>query len=317
MRLHNRQIKATFWNDTDLLQWPRDKRWFYEGLIQLADDSGCLEDSTFAFKLCLFPSPIDADITVELLAEWRDELIDEEKLVRYRVGKKDFLYLTNFHKHQSLKNPEKPDVPLPPWIRWEPYESNNRTGKYAVSDDILTNFLHSSYDILPIEIEREEKRREREVNNAAYVEENGTEPNRTEEKGNEAAPPSTLSPSPSDSETIKDKIQRSAEACGLKKISIYSLERLFSFIDVVDTEVIIAAIKIAQNKHVNYAINTLTEWIAEGKTTLESINPSVVLNKNHSPPKSRADDAEKTREYLAKLEKLQQEKKARLAHAGT
>jgi len=155
MRLHNRQIKATFWNDTDLLQWPRDKRWFYEGLIQLADDSGCLEDSPFAFKLNLFPSPVDADITVDLLAKWRDELIEDGKLVRYRVGKKDYLYLTNFHKHQSLKNPEKPDVPLPPWIRWEPFESNKHSGKYIVSDDVLISFLQRSEEDLPIEIERE------------------------------------------------------------------------------------------------------------------------------------------------------------------
>jgi len=162
MRLHNRQIKATFWNDTDLLQWPRDKRWFYEGLIQLADDSGCLEDSPFAFKLNLFPSPVDADITVDLLAKWRDELIEDGKLVRYRVGKKDYLYLTNFHKHQSLKNPEKPDVPLPPWIRWEPYESNNRAGKYVVSEDVLTAFLRQSDEALPIEIEREIEREEEE-----------------------------------------------------------------------------------------------------------------------------------------------------------
>ncbi len=164
MRLHNRQIKATFWNDTDLLQWPRDKRWFYEGLIQLADDSGCLEDSPFAFKLNLFPSPVDADITVELLAKWRDELVEEGKLVRYRVGKKDYLYLTNFHKHQSLKNPEKPDVPLPPWIRWEPYESNSRAGKYIVSEDVLTAFLRRSDEVLPIEIEREEEGNRREEN---------------------------------------------------------------------------------------------------------------------------------------------------------
>mgnify|MGYP007012348422 FL=1 len=48
MRLHNRQIKATFWTDPDILQWPREKRWFYLGLVQLADDSGCIEDSVFA-----------------------------------------------------------------------------------------------------------------------------------------------------------------------------------------------------------------------------------------------------------------------------
>jgi len=101
MRLHNRQIKATFWTDPDLLQWPRDKRWFYFGLVQLADDSGCLEDSPFAFKIHLFPSPLDQDITVEVIARWRDELIAEGKLVPYEVEGKRYLFITNFHKHQS------------------------------------------------------------------------------------------------------------------------------------------------------------------------------------------------------------------------
>lgn len=121
MRLHNRQIKATFWNDPDLLQWHRDKRLFYEGLSQLADDSACLENSPFAFKLNLFPSPLDADITVDVIAAWVQELVDEEKLIPYLADKKSYLYMKNFHKHQTLDKPTPPNkasVPLPPWLIW-------------------------------------------------------------------------------------------------------------------------------------------------------------------------------------------------------
>ena len=148
MRLHNRQIKATFWNDPDLLQWPRDKRWFYEGLIQLADDSGCLEDSPFAFKLNLFPSPLDSDITIEVLANWRDELIKQNKLVRYKANGKQYLYLINFHKHQTVKNASEPSVPLPPWIEWKPFESNKKAGKYLINYEVLSELLQSSYKVL-------------------------------------------------------------------------------------------------------------------------------------------------------------------------
>lgn len=133
MRLHNRQIKATFWNDPDLLQMPRDKRLFYVGLSQLADDSGCLEDSPLAFKIHLFPSPIDSDITVELITQWVDELINQNKVVRYEVGSKKCLYLANFHKHQKLDRPSPPETPLPPWIQWKDYPGRN-PGKYIIQD---------------------------------------------------------------------------------------------------------------------------------------------------------------------------------------
>lgn len=148
MKLHNRQIKASFWTDPDLLQWSRDKRWFYMGLVQLADDSGCLEDSSFAFKIQLFPSPVDADITTDIIEKWRDELVEAGKLIRYESAGKQCLYIANFHKHQALKNCPAPDVPLPPWLQWEPYKSNERSGKYIVNEDVFTKFLQGSYSSL-------------------------------------------------------------------------------------------------------------------------------------------------------------------------
>lgn len=148
MKLHNRLIKASFWNDPDLLQWPRDKRWFYEGLVQLADDSGCLEDSPFAFKVHLFPSPLDADITVEVVASWIGELVDQRKLVRYEAQGKSCLFIVNFHRHQVLRNSPPPSVPLPPWVTWQPFSSNSRSGKYIVSEELLTQCLQRAYGSL-------------------------------------------------------------------------------------------------------------------------------------------------------------------------
>lgn len=134
-RLSNRQIKAEFWEDDDLLQLPRDARWLFEGLWHLAEDSGCVKDSPFQFKIKLFASPMDADLTVERLAELRDLLIEAGFLKRYTVAGTDYLYIANFHKHQTIKNPNAPkEVPLPPWIVWEPYESNPRAGRYVVSE---------------------------------------------------------------------------------------------------------------------------------------------------------------------------------------
>lgn len=137
MRLHNRQIKASFWNDPDILQWHRDQRTFYIGLVQLADDSGCLEDSPFAFKVQLYPSPMDADITVEVIKGWRDQLVACGRLIPYQADGKACLYLRNFHKHQKLDNPSPPEVPLPPWITWHPYPSNKKAGRYSLDETPL------------------------------------------------------------------------------------------------------------------------------------------------------------------------------------
>ncbi|OLN29936.1 DnaD domain-containing protein [Desulfosporosinus metallidurans] len=153
MRLHNRQLKASFFNDGDLLQWPRDKRFFYAGLIQIADDSACLEDSSFSFKLLIFPSPQDSDLTIEQLSVWKDELIAEKKLISYTSQGKKCLYLTNFHKHQTLKNPSLPTVPLPDWITWIPAKSNPNAGKYAINKDMVSSILHSSCDVLTIDLD--------------------------------------------------------------------------------------------------------------------------------------------------------------------
>jgi hypothetical protein len=133
MRLHNRIIKAAFWTDTDLLRYlDRDGRMFYIGLIQLADDSGCLEDDLLAFKIHLYPADMDVDL--DFIQKHRDRLVELGKLIPYTSEGKQCLYLKNFHKHQSLRSPAPPSVPLPEWITWEPGETARSSGKYIVSE---------------------------------------------------------------------------------------------------------------------------------------------------------------------------------------
>jgi len=147
MRLHNRQIKAAFWTDTDLIRnLDRDGRMFYIGSIQLADDSGCLEDDPLAFKLHLYPGDMDVDL--DFIQKYRDKLIEINKLIPYESCGKKCLYIKNFHKHQSLKNPAPPGVPLPEWVIWEAFKSNPKAGKYAINHKIFNGFLESSYEVL-------------------------------------------------------------------------------------------------------------------------------------------------------------------------
>lgn len=150
MRLHNRQIKAAFWTDSELIKnLSRDGRIFYLGLIQLADDSGCLEDDALAFKIHIFPA--DMDISPDMLISYRDKLIEMKKLILYTSDGKACLYIKNFHKHQTLSNPDKPTVPLPAWIKWTTYKSNSRAGKYTVepyTESLSNNDLQSTYKVL-------------------------------------------------------------------------------------------------------------------------------------------------------------------------
>lgn len=115
-RLRNRMVKADFWTDPELLRWPLGKRMFYQGLWAIAEDSGCLEDDPFGWKLQLFPSPLDAEITLERLVGWRDELVAAGKLFPYEADGKCYLFIRTFHQHERPRNPQRPDLPLPTWL---------------------------------------------------------------------------------------------------------------------------------------------------------------------------------------------------------
>jgi len=105
---------------------------------------------------------------------------------------------------------------------------------------------------------------------------NRTELNRTEQNGIEEEGKGTGSADslPLDSNPHKDSILKLIKECNVEKCDLYSLDLIYSFIGAVDIEVIEAAIKKSSDKHINYAINTLNNWLAEGKTTLQQINPT-------------------------------------------
>ena len=142
-RLRNRIRKADYFTDGELLRWHRDKRYTYSGLWAIAEDSGCLEDDPFTWKLVLWSSPLDADITVELLTQWRDELVAAGKLVPYTADGKAFLYIKTFLQHEHPRNPQRPDLPLPPWVRCESVQGTAKDGKRW----IRTQYIDTKYSV--------------------------------------------------------------------------------------------------------------------------------------------------------------------------
>jgi hypothetical protein len=133
-RLRNRILKADFWGDGELLRWPREKRFTYAGLYALAEDSGVVEDDVFNWKCMIWPSPFDADITIENLEQWRDELCEAGKLVPYHAEGQQLLFIKAFHEHEHPRNPQSPSLPLPGWIKWVPNENLAYKGHYEVSE---------------------------------------------------------------------------------------------------------------------------------------------------------------------------------------
>lgn len=139
MRLRNRIIKATFYTDPELCRWPRDKRDFYRSLWACAEDSCCMEDDMFGVKLAAWPSPADADLTVEVFEAWRDELIADKKLVSYLVDGRRYLYIPAMAEHEKPRNPQTSDTPLPPWVEWVPNGSDLRKGLYKHSSPLYND----------------------------------------------------------------------------------------------------------------------------------------------------------------------------------
>ena len=137
-KLRNRITKATFWVDGDLLRWHRDKRFFYHSLWALAEDSSCVEDDPFGWKCAAWPSPIDTDMSVERIVEWRDELVAVRKAVPYESDGKRGLYLPDMARHENPRNPQRPDLPLPSWVEWIPNATDPRKGSYSHHFDPLT-----------------------------------------------------------------------------------------------------------------------------------------------------------------------------------
>ncbi|GKU79812.1 DUF4373 domain-containing protein [Paenibacillus sp. L3-i20] len=106
------------------------------------------------------------------------------------------------------------------------------------------------------------------VDNDALKERKGKEIKGKENKEREYTPPVL---SFNEIESFKDKIHALVKQCEIKKYTLYELEEIFSFIGVVDIEVIEAAIKKGSDKSIKYAINTLKGFISEGKTKKEHI----------------------------------------------
>jgi hypothetical protein len=247
-------------------------------IIPHTDDFGRLAGSPAKVKALVVPM---LDKSLREVDESIQRLHDQGLILCYEVDGEKVIQIINFEKHQQgLHKRTRSKFPDPP---------NNS------DNDLYFPGNSRNFPTFP----PEEKGREL----------NRTEKNGIEEEGNGTGDSATLSPG---SNPHKDSILKLIQECKVEKCDLFSLDIIYSFIGAVKIEVIEAAIKKSSNKHINYAINTLKNWLSEGKTTIEQINPPTKVapfkgktDKPHIPiVESTADAQPVSEEEMAELMKL-------------
>lgn len=73
-----------------------------------------------------------------------EKLVADGKVVEYEQDGIKIHWIKSFMKHQTLKNPVPPSIPLPVWVRCEKknYPSGRAYAKYKVDDKKIPNYHH-------------------------------------------------------------------------------------------------------------------------------------------------------------------------------
>ena len=124
-----RSIKPEFWrsDDIDALDW--ETRLVFIGLWSYVDDNGVGVYKMPNIVSDLFASDFYRDPTATLsrVSEALKQLESRSMIDLYRAGERDYLYITNWDRHQRVNNPNKPRYPLPASDNSEPIEGLSRS----------------------------------------------------------------------------------------------------------------------------------------------------------------------------------------------
>jgi hypothetical protein len=111
-----RSIKPEFWRSEDissLVDW--NDRFIFIGLWSYVDDNGVGVDRLSLIATDLFADDVERDPsgTFARVSRGLQNLSEAGRIVRYSVGDKAFLAISNWDKHQRIDKPNKPRYPLP------------------------------------------------------------------------------------------------------------------------------------------------------------------------------------------------------------
>ncbi len=283
MQLRNRLVKADFWTDTELARkLPAIGRMMYQGLWQLAEDSGVIEADVFAYKGLLFPFD---DIPIKEIEKWTNTLEELGKLIPYKKGKKEYYYIKNFHKHQSLRSPAKPELPLPEWILYVPNDKKRQSGGYIVNYKLIPGNEEEPYLVTVGNVSRTALNAYKDRNNSEKTPNgNDTEPvnqpkgNRTESVrtsygqttvtnknvnvNKNVNKKENVNVSVSSNKTTKMTLGQAYEEYFHRTVNIKHIDIIRPFLDEMEEKVIIEAFKRSEGKDrpFDYAKGILNNW---------------------------------------------------------
>ncbi len=113
--MRSRNIKAGFFRDAEMLEFPLEARFLFIGLWCLADREGKLEDKPRQIKVEVFGERIECDCD-QLL----NLLVERNRIIRYSIDNSQYIKIINFSKHQSPHHTEaQSKIPDPPDLHGE------------------------------------------------------------------------------------------------------------------------------------------------------------------------------------------------------
>lgn len=141
-----RIIDTELYFDTDLYGLLGDRGLhLYIRLWGLAEDSGVYVPNYSDIALQLGALKFTSEEVKTLIKN----LIKSKKIFVFHENKKEFHWLKNFLKHQTLNNPPPPKLPLPIWLKCElkKFKSGKEYAKYTVNLNELPGIQKASLRI--------------------------------------------------------------------------------------------------------------------------------------------------------------------------
>jgi hypothetical protein len=111
-----RSIKPEFWRSDDISCLAIEDRFLFIGLWSYVDDNGVGRDKLSSLCADLFAADLlhDSRETVARVSRGLQSLSDLGLITRYEVDGREYLYITNWPKHQKIDRPNVPRLPRPP-----------------------------------------------------------------------------------------------------------------------------------------------------------------------------------------------------------
>lgn len=106
-----RSIRPEFWSSEDIASLTWEHRLIYIGLWSYVDDNGVGRDNAKLIAADLFP--LEDSPPVKRIHGALSEYSRRKMITRYEVDGKQYLHVSNFHRHQKINRPSEGRYPPP------------------------------------------------------------------------------------------------------------------------------------------------------------------------------------------------------------